>query len=143
MATMMECKPIETREGCYTSAVGVTPQTIFIRTEYGVNAAGNPIIVAVRYTDSAGVIIPAATAANVKPGACCCNVEPDVTQLIQPLVAGNNVITTPLGTPVYEVEVRNNANGNIITAAVVAQTTTSFTINVAVAVAQARILWDR
>ena len=69
--------------------------------------------------------------------------ENDVTQLIQPLVAGNNVITTPLGTPVYEVEVRNNANGNIITAAVVAQTTTSFTINVAVAVAQARILWDR
>jgi hypothetical protein len=69
--------------------------------------------------------------------------ENDVVQLTRPLVAGDNVIITPLGTPVYEVEVRNNANGNIITAAVVAQTTTSFTINVAVAVAQAQILWDR
>jgi hypothetical protein len=140
---MMDCKTIETREGCYTSAPSATPKTIFIRTQYGVNAAQNPIIVAVRYTDSAGEIIPAANASNVKPGACCCTVEPDVVQVIQPLLAGNNVISTPTGTAVYEVEVRNHANGNIITAAVVAQTATSFTVNVAVAVAQARILWDR
>jgi hypothetical protein len=70
--------------------------------------------------------------------------EYDVKQSLQPLVAGNNVITTNAGpgAGAYEVEVRNNTTGAIISARVVAQSPSSFTIFVPVAVASARVVWD-
>jgi hypothetical protein len=66
----------------------------------------------------------------------------DVFRVVQPLVAGNNVITHNFGFAPVEVEVRNNANGAIITATVVAESTNSVTIFVPVAVASARISVD-
>jgi hypothetical protein len=67
------CKPMYMELGCYTSAVGAAPRNVQIWTEVGYNAAGTAIIASVRYTDSAGVIIPGANATNVIPGACCCS----------------------------------------------------------------------
>lgn len=66
----------------------------------------------------------------------------DVFRVVQPLVAGNNVITHNLGFSPVEVEVRNNANGAIISATVVAESTNTTTIFVPVAVASARISID-
>lgn len=66
----------------------------------------------------------------------------DVVRAVQPLVAGNNVITHNLGFAPVEVEVRNNATGALISALVTAESTNSVTINVAVAVASARISID-
>ena len=67
----------------------------------------------------------------------------DVQQVVQPLVAGANVISVPLGTALYDVEVLNAANGNRITHSLTAMTTSTFTVTVGVAVASARIIWDR
>lgn len=66
----------------------------------------------------------------------------DVVRVVQPLVAGNNVIAHNFGFAPVEVEVRNNATGAIITATVVAESTNSVTIFVPVAVAMARISVD-
>lgn len=66
----------------------------------------------------------------------------DVVRVVQPLVAGNNVITHNLGYSPVEVEVRNNANGAIISAQVVAESTNTATVFVPVAVALARISFD-
>jgi hypothetical protein len=66
----------------------------------------------------------------------------DVFRVVQPLVAGNNVITHGLGYSPVMVEVRNNANGAIISHNVVAESTNSVTISVGVAVAFARISVD-
>lgn len=66
----------------------------------------------------------------------------DVVRVVQPLVAGNNVITHNFGFSPVEVEVRNNATGAIISATVVAESTNSVTIFVPVAVALARISLD-
>jgi hypothetical protein len=66
----------------------------------------------------------------------------DVFRVVQPLVAGNNVITHNFGFAPVEVEVRNNATGAIITATVVAESTNSVTIFVPVAVASARVSLD-
>lgn len=66
----------------------------------------------------------------------------DVFRVVQPLVAGNNVITHNLGFSPVEVEVRNNATGSEISVNVVAESTNSVTIFVPVAVAQARISID-
>lgn len=66
----------------------------------------------------------------------------DVLRLVQPLVAGNNVITHNFGFAPVEVEVRNNATGAPISATVVAESTNTVTIFVPVAVAMARISLD-
>lgn len=66
----------------------------------------------------------------------------DVVRVVQPLVAGNNVITHNFGFSPVEVEVRNNTTGAIISATVVAESTNSVTIFVPVAVALARISLD-
>jgi hypothetical protein len=66
----------------------------------------------------------------------------DVLRLVQPLVAGNNVLTHNLGFSPLMVEVRNNATGAIISATVVAESTNTVTIFVPVAVALARISLD-
>jgi hypothetical protein len=66
----------------------------------------------------------------------------DVFRVVQPLVAGNNVITHNFGFSPVEVEVRNNATGAIISARVVAESTNTVTIFVPVAVALARISLD-
>jgi hypothetical protein len=66
----------------------------------------------------------------------------DVFRVVQPLAAGNNVITHNFGFAPVEVEVRNNATGAIITATVVAESTNSVTIFVPVAVASARVSLD-
>ncbi|MGL5736911.1 MAG: hypothetical protein ACRCYS_18760 [Beijerinckiaceae bacterium] len=75
-------------------------------------------------------------------GACDIAAGIDVFRVIQPLVAGNNVIAHPLGLSPVEVEVRNNATGAEIAVRVVAESLTSVTINVPVAVAAARISID-
>jgi hypothetical protein len=67
----------------------------------------------------------------------------DVFRVVQPLVAGNNVITHNLGFAPVMVEVRNNnAAGAIITHGIVAESTNSVTISVGVAVAMVRISID-
>jgi hypothetical protein len=66
----------------------------------------------------------------------------DVRAIKQPLVAGNNVITHNLNSVFPEVEVRNDANGALITHRVVAEALNTVTIFVAVAVASARIRID-
>ena len=66
----------------------------------------------------------------------------DVVRVVQPLVAGNNVITHNFGFSPVEVEVLNNATGAIISARVVAGSTNTVTIFVPVAVALARISLD-
>lgn len=68
--------------------------------------------------------------------------NPDVIRLVQPLVAGDNTITDNAGFTPREVEVRNNANGAIITARVISESTNSFVLFVPVAVASARISVD-
>jgi hypothetical protein len=73
---------------------------------------------------------------------------PDTFRIVQPLVAGNNVIIHNLGAVAVgagfstEVEVRDNATGATITARVVAETANSVTLFVPVAVAAARITID-
>lgn len=71
-----------------------------------------------------------------------CAVLVDVFRAVQPLVAGNNVITHNLTSAPVEVEVRNNATGAQIAVRVVAETPTTTTIFVPVAVASARISID-
>jgi hypothetical protein len=66
----------------------------------------------------------------------------DVFRVVQPLVAGNNVITHNGGFAVTQCEVRNNANGAIITHNVVAESTNSITISVGVGVSMARVSLD-
>lgn len=66
----------------------------------------------------------------------------DVVRVVQPLVAGNNVVVHNLGFSPVEVEVRNNATGALISATVVAETINNATIFVPVAVASARISFD-
>ena len=66
----------------------------------------------------------------------------DVVRVVQPLVAGNNVITHNFGFSPVEVEVLNNATGAIISARVVAESTNTVTIFVPVAGALARISLD-
>jgi hypothetical protein len=66
----------------------------------------------------------------------------DVFRVVQPLVAGNNIIAHNLGFSPVEVEVRNNATGGTISATVVAESTNSVTLFVPVAVASARISID-
>lgn len=66
----------------------------------------------------------------------------DVFRVVQPLVAGNNVIVDNAGFTAREVEVRNAATGAEIAVRVVAESTNSVTIFVAVAVASARISID-
>jgi hypothetical protein len=68
--------------------------------------------------------------------------ENDVKRFKQPLVAGNNVITHNFGFSPTEVEVRNDANGALISATVVGETNTTTTIFVPVAVLSARISLD-
>jgi hypothetical protein len=70
------------------------------------------------------------------------SVQNDVVRIVQPLVAGNNVITHNLGFSPLMVEVRNNATGAIISARVIAESTNTVTIFVPVAVALARISLD-
>lgn len=70
------------------------------------------------------------------------SVQNDVMRLVQPLIAGINVLTHNFGFAPVEVEVRNNANGAIISAQVVAESTNTVTIFVPVAIASARISLD-
>lgn len=135
------CGQTEIKEVCYTDAGGVKT-TLLAHYTYATSSGTVPTaLVRTVFTNAAGV--PVVTAGGtVTVGACPLPVD-DVFRIVQPLVAGNNVITVPSGTANYEVEVRNAANGAIITARVVAETPTSFTINVAVPVASAKITWDR
>jgi hypothetical protein len=66
----------------------------------------------------------------------------DVFRVVQPLVAGNNVIVDNAGFTAREVEVRNTATGAEIAVRIVAESTNSVTIFVPVAVASARISTD-
>jgi hypothetical protein len=66
----------------------------------------------------------------------------DVVRVVQPLVAGINVITHNLGFSSVQVQVWNNATGSPISVRVVAESTNSVTISVPVAVAMARINID-
>ena len=66
----------------------------------------------------------------------------DVFRVVQPLVAGNNVITDNAGFTSRQIEVRNNVTGAEIAVRVIAESTNSFTIFTPVAVASARISSD-
>lgn len=68
--------------------------------------------------------------------------QSDVFRVVQPLVAGNNVITHNLGFSAVSINVYNDATGSIIDHRVVAESTMTTTIFVAVAVAMARISLD-
>lgn len=70
------------------------------------------------------------------------SVQNDVFRVVQPLVAGNNVIVDNAGFTAREVEVRNTATGAEIAVRVVAESTNSVTIFTPVAVASARISID-
>lgn len=66
----MDCHQITTTPGCLTEA-GQPPKPVLIHTEFGLNAAGNPIPVATRYTDAnAAVVITLASGQAVVPGTC-------------------------------------------------------------------------
>lgn len=135
------CAHTEIKEVCYTDAGGVKT-TLLAHYTYATSTGTVPtVLVRTVFTNAAGVPV-VTTGGTVVIGACPLPID-DVFRVVQPLVAGNNVIAVPSGTAVYEVEVRNAANGAIITARVVAETPTSFTINVPVDVASARITWDR
>lgn len=72
-----------------------------------------------------------------------CSVLPyDVKRFTQPLVAGNNVITHNFGSAPVEVEVRNPTTGAEISVRVIAESATTVTIFVPVAIASARISID-
>lgn len=66
----------------------------------------------------------------------------DVVRVVQPLVAGINVIVHNLGFSPVQVQVWNNSTGSAISVRVVAESTSSVTISVPVAVAMARINID-
>jgi hypothetical protein len=66
----------------------------------------------------------------------------DVFRVVQALAAGANVVTHNLGFSPVTVTVLNNTTGAIVTHQVTAESTASVTINVAVAVASARISID-
>jgi hypothetical protein len=66
----------------------------------------------------------------------------DVLRLVQPLVAGNNVLTHNFGFAPVEVQIFNNITGAIVTFTVVAESSNSVTIFVPMAVAMVRINLD-
>ena len=61
------------------------------------------------------------------------NVQNDVLRIVQPLVAGSNVITHNLGFVPTEVEIRDNITGDEISLRVTAETATTVTLFVPVA----------
>ena len=65
----MSCTTIDKEVGCYTLEDG-TKQTVFIQTEYGVDANDNKIPVATRITDIESAVIDGADATNTVAGAC-------------------------------------------------------------------------
>jgi hypothetical protein len=123
----------ETRQICvggqtYNAHITLDPRGNFISGIYiDENLATQPI--------SAGVF---------QWGACLVTQTPqaDVVRLIQPLVAGNNVLVHNFGFSSVEVEVRNSTTGAPITARVVAEASNTVTLFVPVAVASARITID-
>jgi hypothetical protein len=67
---------------------------------------------------------------------------PDVYRIVQPLVAGNNIITHNLNTAPVNVSVRNTVTGGDIAVNVILETANTVVIFVPVAVASARISID-
>lgn len=57
----------------------------------------------------------------------------DVVRIVQPLVAGNNVITDNAGFVARQIETRDNVTGAVLNLRVVAESTNSFTLFVPVA----------
>lgn len=72
---MSNCRDFTTAEVCAADAAGVRT-TLIAHYEYGSDAAGNSILVATRYTDTAGV--PVDTAAMTLTGGACPVASPDV-----------------------------------------------------------------
>lgn len=123
--------------GCETYEICVGGRTYFAN----IMLAPNGTFMSGQYIDE-NLVRQDLTAGTFQWGACQVNPTVDVFRVIQPLVAGNNVIAHPLGLSPVEVEVRNNATGAEIAVRVVAESLTSVTINVPVAVAAARISID-
>lgn len=66
----MNCAQITTAPGCLVEA-GQPPKPVLIHTEFGTNAAGNPIPVATRYTEAnAATVLTLAAGQTVVPGVC-------------------------------------------------------------------------
>jgi hypothetical protein len=70
----MNCKTLETSLVCYNN--GTTNETLVAHYEYGKNATGNTILVAVRYTDASGTVIDT-TGGTVTAGQCMI-IAPDI-----------------------------------------------------------------
>lgn len=66
----------------------------------------------------------------------------DVIRIVQPLVAGNNIITDNAGSAAREIQIRNTATGAQVTFTLVSESTNSFVIFVPVAVASVTISTD-
>jgi len=97
----MNCADIQKSIGCYRDAGGITIGTVEIHTEYRRNAAGNPVVHAVRYTNADGVPILLGVGETVTPGACV------VQTSTRPVCA------TMVNTEVWNVEERIDEIGNI------------------------------
>lgn len=74
----MKCKELATALVCYND--GTTDQTLVAHYEYGTDASGNTILVATRYTDSAGTPVDT-SGGTVSAGQCVADaVFPDVVE---------------------------------------------------------------
>jgi hypothetical protein len=66
----------------------------------------------------------------------------DVFRVVQPLVAGNNVITHNLGFSPVEVEVRDTITGALVAVRAINETNNSVVLRVAVAMTSVKISID-
>lgn len=60
------------------------------------------------------------------------SVQNDVVRVVQPLVAGNNIIVDNAGFTARQIETRDNVTGAVLNLRVVAESTNSFTLFVPV-----------
>jgi hypothetical protein len=81
------------------------------------------------------------TAGSFSWGSCAL-VTDDVYRIVQPLVAGDNIINHPLNKIPVEVEVRDATTGAIVQIRTINETATSVTIVAAVSMASVKISID-
>lgn len=119
----LTCIQITTTPGCLVEA-GQPPRPVLIHTEFGLNASGNPIPVATRYTEANAATVIALTATqSVIPGVC-----PAVETDTEYLLLCDDVDANP-ATPAVQFVRRIERVTNGDTGALVSQTITDLALD--------------
>lgn len=119
----MSCITITTTPGCLVEA-GQPPRPVLIHTEFGLNAAGNPVPIATRYTEAnAATVITLGAGQAVVPGVC-----PAVDSDVEFLLLCDDVDSNP-ATPAVQFLRRIERVTNGDTGAFISQTVTDLAMD--------------